>query len=234
MSLTELAEAAKLPPSTTHRLLTTLEAERFVRTEPQGGQWRIGVAAFFVGSAFARSRDKLSLMRPYLRRLMEMSGESANLFVESDGEAVCIGQVESRHAMRALTGIGGRLLLHSSAAGKCLLAHLEPVRRQRILATMALSRITSETITDRVVLETALGEIRGIGYAFDDGEHALGLRCVAAPVFDEYGHAVAAVSISGPSARIPVTRMPTLGRLVAQAASEATRDYGGEVPLAAQ
>ena len=110
MSLTELSESTGLPPSTTHRLLTTLESERFVRPDPQGGLWRIGVAAFFVGAAFARSRDKLTLTRPYLRRLMELSGETANLFVESDGEAICIGQIESRHAMRAITGVGGRVL----------------------------------------------------------------------------------------------------------------------------
>ncbi len=66
LSLTEVSEATALPPSTTHRLLTTLEAERFVRPDPNGGQWRIGVAAFFVGSAFSRSRDTLTLVRPYL------------------------------------------------------------------------------------------------------------------------------------------------------------------------
>ncbi len=232
MSLTELSEAASLPPSTTHRLLTTLESERFVRPEAQGGLWRIGVAAFFVGTAFARSRDKLSLVRPYLRRLMEMSGETANLFVESDGEAICIGQIESRHAMRAITGVGGRVLLHSSGAGKVLLAHMEPKRRQRIAGTMALPRETQRTITDRARLEAALDEILDQGYGVDDEEHALGLRCVAAPVFDELGRAVAAISISGPSARISPDRLPMLGRMVSQAASEATRDYGGSVPTA--
>lgn len=230
MSLTELSEAAGLPPSTTHRLLTTLEAERFVRPDPQGGIWRIGVAAFYVGAAFARSRDKLSLARPYLRRLMEMSGETANLFVESDGEAVCIGQIESRHAMRAITGVGGRVMLHSSAAGKALLAHMEPARRQRVITAMPLSRVTASTITESGRLEGALEGIRSLGYATDDEEHALGLRCVAAPLCNEFGHAVAAISVSGPSARIPSTRLATLGRLVAQAAAEATRDYGGELP----
>ena len=234
MSLTELSESASLPPSTTHRLLTTLESERFVRPDPQGGLWRIGVAAFFVGAAFARSRDKLTLTRPYLRRLMEVSGETANLFVESDGEAICIGQIESRHAMRAITGVGGRVLLHSSGAGKALLAHMEPARRQRTLATMALPRETQRTIVDRGRLESELDEMRALGYSVDDEEHALGLRCVAAPLFDDLGQAVAAISVSGPSARIPVERLPVLGRLVAQAALEATRDYGGAAPVAAQ
>lgn len=234
MSLTELSEAAGLPPSTTHRLLTTLESERFVRPDPQGGVWRVGVAAFYVGSAFARSRDKLSLARPYLRRLMELSGETANLFVESDGEAVCIGQIESRHAMRAITGVGGRVALHASAVGKTLLAFMEPMRRSRIMATMPLARATANSVTERGRLEAVLTEVRALGYAVDNEEHALGLRCVAAPIFDEYGQAVAAISVSGPSARIPMDRLVTLGRMTAQAATEATRDYGGAPPVAAQ
>lgn len=234
MSLTELSEAACLPPSTTHRLLTTLESERFVRPDTHGGQWRVGVAAFIVGTAFARSRDKLSLARPYLRRLMEMSGETANLFVESDNEAICIGQIESRHAMRAITGVGGRVLMHSSGAGKILLAHMDTARRQRVLATMPLPRETQRTITDRGLLEAEIEGVINLGYAVDDEEHALGLRCVAAPLFDELGQAVAAISVSGPSARIPVERLPVLGRMVAQATLEATRDYGGAAPVAAQ
>jgi IclR family acetate operon transcriptional repressor len=234
LTLTEVAEAAKLPPSTTHRLLTTLESERFVRPDAQAGVWRIGVAAFFVGSAFARSRDKLSLTRPFLNRLMEQSGETANLYVESDGETVCIGQIESRHAMRAITGVGGRVMLHCSAVGKALLAHMEPARRAKLLPRPMLAPVTAATITRRDQLERALEQVRALGYAVDDEEHALGLRCVAAPVFDEHGQAVAAMSISGPSARIPQARLAELGGAVAQAAQEATREYGGQAPLAAQ
>jgi IclR family acetate operon transcriptional repressor len=234
LSLTEVAEAAALPPSTTHRLLTTLEAERFVRPDPQAGVWRIGVAAFFVGSAFARSRDKLTMMRPYLARLMEQSGETANLFVESEGEAVCVGQIESRHAMRAITGVGGRVRLHSSGAGKALLAHMDQLRRRRLLPMSALPAVTEATITSRDALDGALDEVRALGYATDDEEHAVGLRCVAAPVFDETGQPVMAISVSGPTARMPEDRLPALGRMVAQIAQEATRDYGGETPMAAQ
>lgn len=230
MTLTELSEASGLPPSTTHRLLTTLESERFVRPDPQGGLWRVGVAAFFVGSAFARSRDTLALVRPYLRRLMEMSGETTNLFLESDGEAICIGQIESRHAMRAITGVGGRVKLHSSGAGKALLAHMEPTRKALLQSSMNMARVTPSTITDRAALEQSLGDVRGLGFAIDDEEHAMGLRCVAAPMFDEFGHAVAALSVSGPSARIPTDRLKALGQLVSQAAKEATRDFGGRVP----
>ena len=230
MSLTELSEATELPPSTTHRLLTTLEAERFVRPDPNGGLWRVGVAAFYVGAAFARSRDTLSLVRPYLKRLMEVSGETANLFVESDGEAVCIGQIESRHAMRAITGIGGRIMLHTSAAGKVLMAFADAKDQERLFRNRELTRVTDRTVTSRDILFSQIEMIRGNGFAVDDEEHAIGLRCVAAPVFNEFGEAVAAISVSGPNARITDERMPLLGRMVTQAASEATRDFGGAMP----
>ena len=232
MSLTELSEATDLPPSTTHRLLTTLEAERFVRPDPNGGLWRIGVAAFFVGSAFARSRDTLSLVRPYLKRLMEVSGETANLFVESDGEAVCIGQIESRHAMRAITGIGGRIMLHSSAAGKVLMAFADAKDYARLQRQADYAAMSERDGTSRDALRAQLEQIRAAGYATDDELHAVGLRCVAAPVFNEFGEAVAAISVSGPKARITDERLPLLGRMVTQAAAEATRDYGGAMPNA--
>ena len=226
MSLTELSEATGLPPSTTHRLLTTLEAERFVRPDPNGGLWRIGVAAFYVGSAFARSRDTLALIRPYLRRLMEVTGETANLFVESDGEAVCIGQIESRHAMRAITGVGGRVMLHSSGAGKVLLAFADTERRALVVAG-PLPRVTDKTLATEQALSRELDRVRSSGHAIDDEEHAVGLRCVAAPIFNEFNEVVAAISISGPTARIPDHRLTGLGDVVGKAAAEATRDFGG-------
>jgi len=234
MTLSALAEATGLPPSTTHRLLTTLEAERFVRPDPQTGLWRVGVAAFHVGMSFASARDRLTIARPYLARLMETSGETASLFVESDGEAVCIGQIESRHTMRAITATGGRVQLHATAAGKALVAHLDPQRRAQIMSAMEMAAFTDNTIAHRSTFAAALEEVRAVGYAIDDEEFVAGLRCVAAPIFDETGLPAAAVSISGPSARIDRARLPGFGRLVARVASEATRDYGGQAPLAAQ
>ena len=226
MSLTELSDATGLPPSTTHRLLTTLEAERFVRPDPNSGQWRVGVAAYYVGSAFARSRDTLALIRPYLRRLMEITGETSNLFVESDGEAICIGQIESRHAMRAITGVGGRVMLHSSGAGKVLLAFMDPADRADFIGG-SMARATEKTLCDPAALEAEIARITADGFAVDDEENAIGLRCVAAPIYNEFREVVAAISVSGPTARIPDNRLKSLGEIVAQAAREATRDFGG-------
>ena len=230
LTLTELAEISGLPPSTTHRLLTTLEAERFVRADPSAGAWRVGVAAFTVGAAFTRSRDLLTLTRPYLHRLCETTGETANLFVESQGEAICVAQVESSHTMRAITGVGGRQSLTLSAAGKILLAFSEAERRPDGKFHSAPRGQGGLEVIEPGDLPDSLARIRAIGYAVDEGEHSAGLRCVAAPVFDENGSVAAAMSVSGPATRMLPERLASLGRTVAAAASGATRDYGGTVP----
>jgi IclR family acetate operon transcriptional repressor len=234
MTLSELAEAVSLPPSTTHRLLTTLEAERFVRPDPQGGLWRVGVAAFHVGAAFARTRDRLELARPYLAEASDATGETASLMIESAGEALCIDQIESSHAVRAVTGLGGRVPLHCTASGKALLAHGDPGRVRAVIGRDGLERHTDATITDPRRLEDTLAEVRALGYALDDEEYAAGLRCAAAPILDATGRVLAAISISGPTARIPSSRLASLGRLMAQLAVSATRDHGGDASLAAQ
>ena len=89
LALTELAQTVGLPPSTAHRLLTTLQQGRFVRFDLLASVWQIGVQAFVVGNAFARTRDVLTMARPHMRRLMEESGETVNLYVADERARPC-------------------------------------------------------------------------------------------------------------------------------------------------
>ncbi len=230
LGLKEVAEMVGLPPSTVHRLLTTLESARFVRYEAGEGLWQIGVQAFVVGCAFARNRDLFRIARPYMRHLMEGSGETTNLYIEDDGEAVCIGQVESRHFVRAIARPGGRVRMHASAAGKALLAWREEAELSRILRRHGLERFTERTIDRPAVLREHLTLVRRRGFAVDDEENAPGVRCVAAAIFDEGGRAVAAISVSGPKARMDDGRLEELGGLVRRTARAITAAYGGVDP----
>ena len=230
MTLSELALVVGLPVSTTHRLLTTLESERFVRLDPAEGHWQIGVEAFRVGNAFARIRDLAAIARPHLRRLMEETGETANLYLAVDGEAVCMAQVECRQTMRAIARPGGRVPMHASGVGKAILAGLEPEEVQAVLRRHGLPRLTERTIDTPRRLEAALAEIRSRGWALDDEENALGLRCVAAAILDEHGRPQAAVSVSGPSVRLPDERLAELAAAVRRTARELTRAIGGAEP----
>ncbi|HEU0223153.1 MAG TPA: IclR family transcriptional regulator C-terminal domain-containing protein [Paracoccaceae bacterium] len=230
LTLSETAERAGLAPSTAHRILTTLESERFVRFEAAGGLWQVGVAAFTIGSAFARNRDIVGLSRPYLRRLMEVTGETANIYVESGGEAICMAQVESRFPMRAITQVGGRAKMHWSAAGKALLSAMPDEQVLRLLSEQGMPRAAPNTITTPEALLRELAQIRRRRFAHDGEEFAEGLRCIALPLLDEVGRAVAAISISGPTARMMPGRIPSLEEVLGQVADEIMREYGGRAP----
>jgi IclR family acetate operon transcriptional repressor len=227
MSLGDVAQVVGLAPSTAHRLLTTLQTQGYVRFLPGDGVWQVGVQAFIVGQAFRRARDLLSLARPAMRRLREESGETVNLYIEEGGEAVCMGQVESRQVMRAISRPGGRVKMHCSGAGKAILAALPEAEVTRILQAHGLGRVTVRTLDTPRKLRDDLAETRRRGFAIDDEEHAVGLRCVAAAILDEDGRPLAALSLSGPLARIHDTALIAAGSLLAKAARTITEQLGG-------
>lgn len=228
-SLTDLAQRAGLPTSTAHRLLTTLEQERYVRFDQETRLWSVGVQAFVTGCAFTKTRSLVTLARPHMRQLMENSGETVNLAVEDEGEAVYLAQVECRQVMRAFSRPGSRVLLHCSAVGKALLSGASETHRAKILHRHGMPRLTVKTITAPKLLRAEIERVRDAGYAVDDEEHAVGLRCIAAPVHDETGDVVAAVSASGPMARITDERMGRLGESVRAVAAAISAEIGAPV-----
>ncbi len=233
MTLSELARAAGLAPSTAHRLLTTLQDERFVRFDAETMRWLVGVQAFIVGNAFLQSRDVGRIARPFLRRLVEETGETANLAIEDEGMAVYLGQVESRQLVRAIAKPGGRVFMHSSALGKAILAAMPRPEAVRIIRERGLPVFTPRTIDEPGRLLRHLDQVRAQGFGLDDQEYALGLRCVAAAVLDADSLPIAAVSVSGPTVRVTSERLPELGAAVRHVAAEITAELGGRAAVAA-
>lgn len=229
-TLTELSQQVGLSPSTAHRLLTTLEQERYVQFDAERRLWSVGVQAFTSGQAFLRSRSLVGAARPHMRALMEDSEETVNLAVEDGGEAIYLTQVECRQMMRAFARPGGRVPLHCSGVGKALLSAMPDPALSRVLHRHGLPRVTARTRATAGALREDLAGCRTRGYAIDDEEHAIGLRCVAAVIFNENADPVAAVSLSGPMARIPDERIPLLGQLVRARADAITAQLGGALP----
>jgi len=227
LTLTAVTKGVALAPSTVHRLLTTLQHERFVRFNDARGTWQIGVQAFTVGSHFLRSRDLVATARPFMEELMQRSNETTNLAMSDDGEIVYLAQVESQQLMRALTKPGARVAMHCSGVGKALLSQMQEREVARILKYRGLPRLTDHTLTTMDALMQDLNRTRPEGYAIDDEEHELGLRCIGAPVFDENGKAMAAVSLSGPKLRITETRIAELAGMVVEISQKITKAYGG-------
>jgi IclR family acetate operon transcriptional repressor len=165
-----------------------------------------------------------------MRKLMEDSGESVNLAVLDDGAVVYLTQVECHEMMRALARPGGRAPIHCSGVGKALLSALPKVEVDSILARHGLALHTRKTVTDPVELKRALEDARQQRFALDDEEQVLGMRCVAAVIYDEYAYPLAAISLSGPTARITDRRIDGLGMLAVRAADEITDKIGGRRP----
>ena len=225
-TLTELAQQVGLPSSTAHRLLTTLEQERYVRFDHEGRLWSVGVQAFVTGCAFTKTRSLVGLARAHMRHLMEDSGETVNLAVEDEGEAVYLAQVECRQMMRVFARPGSRVPLHCSAVGKAILSAASDKTLSKILHQRGMPRLTVKTITSPSALRADLDRVRSAGYAIDDEEHAVGLRCIAAPIFDETGDCIGAASASGPTARIGEERIAQLGALVLKASQAISAEMG--------
>jgi IclR family transcriptional regulator, acetate operon repressor len=230
MSLTDIAARVGLPASTAHRLLATLEQQGFVTQSGDLGLWYVGLKAFRVGSAFVSNRDFVGESHPYMRRLMEQSGETANLAIMDAREVVFIAQVQCHEVMRMSVRLGSRLAVHASGSGKAILAGLPLSVLDRFLAEQPLSSLTTHTIVDVKRLHEDLALIRRRGYSYDDEEVAAGLRCVAAAIYDEFAEPLGAISLAGPAARIGDGSLARLGGLVRATAREITVRLGGRWP----
>ena len=230
LSLTDLSYELGMPAATVHRLLSTFEELQFIEQDAEHGLWFVGLKAFTVGNAYLNRRDLVSIARQHMHALVEQCGETVNLGVVDDGEVVFISQVESEEVMRMIVKLGSRSPIHASGVGKAMLAHLPRQRVARILERRGLQRFTDKTIDNANQLRDELDQVRHRGYALDGEEHAVGLRCVAAPLFDENGQVVAAISLSGPKARMVDARLGELGLAIQQTADEITQALGGQKP----
>jgi len=230
LTLTDVAQRVQLAPSTAHRLLSTLEKMGYVYQAGDLGRWYVGLQAFTVGTSFLANRDFVAQSHPYMRRLMEQSGETANLGILEGTDAVFIDQVQCREMMRTIVKLGSRVPLHASGVGKAIFAAMPDDEIEAILKVKGLPRITGNTITSPETMWAAIRVIRQRGWSFDDEEHALSTRCVAAPIYNEHAEVLGAISLAGPSSRLPDERIKQLGALVAHTAEDLTHRLGGKWP----
>lgn len=230
LSLTEVSQQAGLAPSTAYRMLTTLQAHGMLEFAENDQLWFIGIETFRIGAAFLRRRKLAEQGRSIIQELMAESGETANLAVADEDCVVFVSQVETHEAIRAFFRPGTRSPLHASGIGKAILAYMAPRERDALL-----KRLTLEVFTDKTHATPAslLGDLLGIrarGFSVDDEERNLGMRCVAAPVFNEFGEPVGGVSISGPTVRVTDAKIARLGPRVHAAARALTDAMGGLFP----
>ncbi len=227
IGLSALAEAMVQSPATLYRVLTTLGLHGMVEFDDRTQLWHVGSGAFSVGSAFLRRSSVAERARPWLRQLMEETGETANLGVESGDQVMFVSQVETHASIRAFFPPGTLSPMYASGIGKALLAFYPEERLEKWLRRQSFEAFTPSTLTDRAALLADLAAIRARGVSLDNEERTPGMRCVAAPVFNSYSEPVAGLSISGPVSRMDDGAVAAFGARVRAAAEAVTRAVGG-------
>jgi len=223
-SLRDVAGAARLAPSTAHRLLETLSRRGFVDVDDHDGRYRVGPRAFVVGTAFVRGGLSEVAHEPMVA-LRDALGETVNLAVRDADHAVYVHQAEGNRAVRLFTRVGARVPLHASGVGKALLAWADDAERDAVLPHLTFAAHAPATFTDPVALRGDLRASVERGYALDLEEYEAGVRCAAAPVRDARG-IVAAMSVSAPLPRFDDERLREAAAALIGSADEVSRRLG--------
>ncbi len=228
VGVTELSEASGLPVGTVHRLLKALLKKGYVRHDPLTRRYAVGYTAVELAARIREGGGLVSDAEPYLRQLVELTGESANLAVLDAHAAVYVAHVASPRTVRMFTKVGNRAPLHASGTGKILVANLPDEQRETMLRTLPLARHTPMTITDRKALRREFEAVRRLGYALDNGEFEEGVSCIAVPVWDVTEEVVAAVSVSGPASRLTRDRADSLVPRIREIVAGLSRTLGSK------
>ena len=206
--------------------MTTLKQYRLVERVEETGQFRLGMELFTLGSTVVERLNVRSATYPTLKRLAQSTGLTTHLGIMDQGEVVYIEKIEGQGPIKISSAVGRRMGVHCTALGKAMLAQLPQAELQLILSNYNLPQRTPNTITSLEALQTDLARTRERGYAFDDEENELGIRCLGAPIFNHQREVACAISISGPRDRISFENITGLALQVIEAAREISQNLG--------
>jgi len=220
VSLKEISATTGLHPSTAHRILNDLAVGRFV-DRPEAGSYRLGMRLLELGNLVKARLDVRDAAIGPMRELHRLTHQPINLSVRQGDEIVYIERTYSeRSGMQVVRAVGGRAPLHLTSVGKLFLAHDEPQRVRAYATRTGLAGHTRNSITDLPTLDRELAKVRQTELARDNEELELGVRCMAAGIFDDQARLVAGLSISAPADRLEDSWSDRLRETAAQISSE--------------
>jgi IclR family transcriptional regulator, acetate operon repressor len=227
IGVSDLSRQLQQPKTTVQRGLMTLHEAGWIRpTNEPRRRWKITSKLFMLSrSAETEARLRRAAL-PIMQSLRDETQETTHLMVREERHLVLIERVDSPLALRTVRDLGSRSPLHTSANGKAYLAHLS-AREQEDYLNGKLSALTENSKTDPDLIRKDLAQIRKLGYATNVGELDLHVHAVAAPVMNQEGRPIAALSISCPSSRLPIEKMPAFGEKVIAAARTVTMRLAG-------
>lgn len=209
LSLSEICQRMSLHKSTAHRSLMVLERSALIE-RTQENRFRLGLKLYELGNRAVEQIDLRARVQPFFRRLSTQVGETVHLSVLQKTSVVYLDKAEPNRRVCMSSKIGTSNPVYCTSMGKAMLAFQPEEVMEQIIAKIRFVRYTTKTLTSREALLKALDRIRRRGYAIDDEEIEVGVRCVGAPIFDESRRVIAAVSVSGPASRITVQSVPAI------------------------
>jgi DNA-binding IclR family transcriptional regulator len=225
VTLSEVTTALKMSAASAFRIATELEELGYLRREEGTKKFFVTRKLLLLGQPQATSRSLVECAVESMRQVLTITGETTQLCCLAEDQCVVIDQLPSVHPFKYIVDLGSRAPLHCAAPGKAMMAYLPEDELAPLLAQVKLEKHTARSITSRKELWAELERIRVKGYAVDHGEHFDGIHCVAAPLLNQHGQAIAAITIAGPSSRIPAGRFAEFGRVMIGAANEAARKF---------
>jgi DNA-binding IclR family transcriptional regulator len=228
LTLADITRATRLNRATAYRLVSALEKEGLIAREGDGEAYSLGPEAIALGARALRASDLRRACRAELEGLAQATRETATLEVLVGREVLIVDEVISPQLVGGTPSLGTRWPAHATSTGKAILAH-RPASEQNAYLRRALSRHTPHTLTADL-LRRAFRQIAANGYATVCDELEIGYSAVAAPVLSHEGHAIGALCVGGPTARLTSARLAELAPLVMQAARRASARLGYKPP----
>jgi DNA-binding IclR family transcriptional regulator len=229
-----LADALDVDRSTAYRILTTLAAHGFVERDPHSDQYIISSRKIFaLSSTIGAGSHWPSLATPWMKQLRDEIGEAVSLAVLQGDEVVYVNHLPSLEALTVGPLLGLRRPVYVSAVGKAIIAFLPEMEREDLISQLKLKAMTPNTITSPKAHRQELTRVREQGYAVDDEETFVGVRCVAAPIHDSTSQVIASMGISGPASRVTMERIHDIGLRIRTLADEFSLSLGArrEFPI---
>lgn len=202
LSMSDLIKMTDINKATMYRIVTTLEKAGYLEYTPQSRQYRPSIKVLNLGFAALSRLDVRQLAHPYLVKLAETMQLTASLGILDGMKVIYIDRIRSQDIVGVVLGIGSNIPAHCSSMGKSMLAFLPQDDLETRLTTTEFTPCTAKSIVEISALQAEMAQIRTDGVAYNIDELAIGLRAVAAPIFDRSGNVIAAINVSGSQAVI--------------------------------
>lgn len=207
LGLKEIAKSVGLSKPTVFRILSTLKSMDYIEQDPGSGKYMLGLKVFEIGSAFINKMSIRSFAMPLLQEFVDKCKETIHLAILDKREIVYIDKIDGTQTIRMMSAVGKRAPAHCTSVGKAILSHKSSKELDEVMSNIKMVKLTKNSITDRKELKKELQQIKKQGYAIDNEELEIGLKCVGVPIFDYHGDTVGGISVSGPSTRFTPSRL---------------------------